>query len=263
MLKLFKCNWENVIVGVLYVDDLWQVNIVLNQVLGYLLWVLGGGYNGVGVLNVWFVKLVVLQSLQYDFVGCVMNLLMLIDWLMLLIDLIVDQVVVCDYDIGWFVVNVCNIDEDGMLVWQFDKLELLNLVVKFMVIGNWCILCCVLVCGVDENDVLCWIVFDFKFDIDNVGVLFDCVGLLCMFVDGYGLVMGKVGWCGGLIVFDFLLFGGQVVFDFEYGQILKVDLGVVKFFGVLSLQSFVCFLMLNFCDVVGKGLLFDKIIGIG
>jgi len=49
----------------------------------------------------------------------------------------------------------------------------------------------------------------------------------------------------------------------QHGQILKVNPGAAKLLGVLSLESLAHFLTLNFQDVVGKGLPFEKITGSG
>ena len=104
--------------------------------------------------------------------------------------------------------------------------------------------------------------FDFKLDIGNAGALLDRVGLPRTLADGHGSVTGKVGWRGGPTALDFPL-GGQIAIDLEHGQILKVDPGAAKLLGVLSLQSLARFLTLNFRDVIGKGLPFDKITGTG
>jgi uncharacterized protein YhdP len=47
------------------------------------------------------------------------------------------------------------------------------------------------------------------------------------------------------------------------GQILKVDPGVAKLLGVLSLQSLARFATLNFRDVIGEGLPFERVTGTG
>ncbi|MBJ9899853.1 YhdP family phospholipid transporter [Burkholderia cenocepacia] len=262
-LKLLKRNWENVIVGASHVDHLWQANIASNQVSGYLSWAPGGGHNGAGVLNARLAKLVVPQSSQHDLVGRAMNLPTPTDRPMPSIDLIVAQVVARDHDIGRLVVNARNIDEDGTPVWQLDKLELSNPAAKLTATGNWRTSRRALARGVDENDAPRRTVFDFKLDIDNAGALLDRVGLPRTLADGHGSVTGKVGWRGGPTALDFPSLGGQVALDLEHGQILKVDPGAAKLLGVLSLQSLARFLTLNFRDVVGKGLPFDKITGTG
>ncbi|PUA78459.1 DUF3971 domain-containing protein [Burkholderia sp. AU29985] len=262
-LKLLTRNWENVIVGASHVDDLWQANIASNQVSGYLSWAPGGGHNGASVLNARLAKLVIPQSAQHDLVGRAMNLPTPTDRPMPSVDVIVDQVVARNHDIGRLTVNARNIDEDGTPVWQLDKLELSNPAAKLTATGNWRTSRRALARGVDENDAPRRSVFDFKLDIDDAGALLDRVGLPRTLANGHGTVTGKVGWRGGPTALHFPSLGGQVALDLEHGQILKVDPGAAKLLGVLSLQSLARFLTLNFRDVVGKGLPFDKITGTG
>ncbi|HDR9163484.1 TPA: DUF3971 domain-containing protein [Burkholderia vietnamiensis] len=260
-LKLLKRNWENVIVGASHVDELWQANIASNQVSGYLSWAPGGGHNGAGVLNARLAKLVIPDSAEHDLVGRAMNLPTPTDRPIPSVDLIVDQVVARNHDIGRLVVNARNIDEDGVPVWQLDRLELANPAAKLTATGNWRTSRRALARGVDDNDAPRRSVFDFKLDVGNAGALLDLVGLPRTLENGHGTVTGKVGWRGGPTAVEVPSLGGQVALDFEHGQILKVDPGAAKLLGVLSLQSLARFLTLNFRDVIGKGLPFDKITG--
>ncbi|WP_305888015.1 YhdP family phospholipid transporter, partial [Burkholderia ubonensis] len=262
-LKLLKRNWENVIVGASHVDELWQANIASNQVSGYLSWALGGGDNGAGVLNARLAKLVIPQSAEQDLVGRAMNLPTPADRPIPSIDLVVDEVVERGHDIGRLVVNARNVEEDGVPVWQLDKLELSNPAAKLTATGNWRTSRRALARGVDEADAPRRSVFDFKLDIDNAGALLDRVGLPRTVGDGHGTLTGKVGWRGGPTALDYPSLNGRLALELEHGEILKVDPGAAKLLGVLSLQSLARFLTLNFREVVGKGLPFEKITGTG
>ncbi|PCE29201.1 YhdP family phospholipid transporter [Burkholderia ubonensis] len=262
-LKLLKRNWENVIVGASHVDELWQANIASNQVSGYLSWAPGGGNNGAGVLNARLAKLVIPQSAEQDLVGRAMNLPTPADRAIPSIDLVVDQVVERGHDIGRLVVNARNVEEDGVPVWQLDKLELSNPAAKLTATGNWRTSRRALARGVDEADAPRRTVFDFKLDIGNAGALLDRVGLPRTVGDGHGTLTGKVGWRGGPTALDYPSLNGHLALDLEHGEILKVDPGAAKLLGVLSLQSLARFLTLNFREVVGKGLPFEKITGTG
>uniref|UniRef100_UPI00016A6669 YhdP family phospholipid transporter n=1 Tax=Burkholderia ubonensis TaxID=101571 RepID=UPI00016A6669 len=262
-LKLLKRNWENVIVGASHVDELWQANIASNQVSGYLSWAPGGGDNGAGVLNARLAKLVIPQSAEQDLVGRAMNLPTPADRPIPSIDLVVDEVVERGHDIGRLVVNARNVEEDGVPVWQLDKLELSNPAAKLTATGNWRTSRRALARGVDEADAPRRSVFDFKLDIDNAGALLDRVGLPRTVGDGHGTLTGKVGWRGGPTALDYPSLNGHLALELEHGEILKVDPGAAKLLGVLSLQSLARFLTLNFREVVGKGLPFDKITGTG
>ena len=81
--------------------------------------------------------------------------------------------------------------------------------------------------------------------------------------NGKGTVTGQLGWDGSPAAIDLPTLNGNLNVDLQHGQILKVNPGAAKLLGVLSLQSLAHFLTLNFQDVVGKGLPFEKITGSG
>lgn len=266
-LKLIKRNWENVIVGASHVDDLWQANVASNQVSGYLSWSphgdagagQAGAPGGAGVLNARLAKLVVPDSADHDLVGGAMT--MPTDRAMPAIDLVVDQVVARGHDIGRLQVNAHNFEENGVPVWQLDKLELANPAAKLTATANWRTSRRALARGADEDDAPRRTVFDFKLAVDDAGALLDRVGLPRTVANGKGTLAGKVGWRGGPTAIDYPSLGGQLSLDLEHGQILKVDPGAAKLLGVLSLQGLARFLTLDFRDVIGKGLPFETIEG--
>ncbi|KAF1055772.1 MAG: hypothetical protein GAK41_00339 [Burkholderia gladioli] len=258
-LKLIKRNWENVIVGASHVDDLWQANVASNQVSGYLSWEPRGGQNSAGVLNARLAKLVIPDSADHDLVGGAMDLPT--DRAMPAIDLVVDQVVARGHDIGRLQVNAHNFDENGIPVWQLDKLELANPTAKLTATANWRTWRRAIARGADEDDAPRRTVFDFKLAIDDAGALLDRVGLPRTVANGRGTLEGKVGWRGGPTAIDYPSLDGRLSIDLAHGQILKVDPGAAKLLGVLSLQGLARFLTLDFRDVIGKGLPFESIQG--
>ncbi|CAN0618652.1 conserved protein of unknown function [Burkholderia multivorans] len=262
-LKLLKRNWENVIVGASHVDDLWQANIASNQVSGYLSWAPGGGLNGAGVLNARLAKLVIPQSAEHDLVGRAIDLPMPTDRAMPSVDLVVDQVVARGHDIGRLEVNAHNLDEDGVPVWQLDRLELSNPAATLTATANWRAPRRAAAPGLDDTAAPRRTVFDFKLDIADAGALLDRVGLPRTVESGHGTLTGRVAWHGGPTALDYPSLHGQLALDIAHGKILKVDPGAAKLLGVLSLQSLARFVTLDFRDVIGKGLPFEKITGTG
>ncbi|AJK45146.1 YhdP family phospholipid transporter [Burkholderia plantarii] len=259
-LKLLKRNWENVIVGASHVDDLWQANVASNQVSGYLSWAPPvPGQTGAGVLNARLAKLIVPDSADHDLVGRAMDLPT--NRAMPSIDLVVDQVVARGHDIGRLQVNAHNFSENGIPVWQLDRLELANPAAKLTATANWRTSKRAIALGADEDDAPRRTVFDFKLAIDDAGALLDRVGLPRTIADGRGTLQGKVGWRGGPTAIDYPTLDGRLSLDLAHGQILKVDPGAAKLLGVLSLQGLARFLTLDFRDVIGKGLPFDSIEG--
>ncbi|NIE87511.1 AsmA-like C-terminal region-containing protein, partial [Burkholderia sp. Tr-860] len=218
-----------------------------------------GAPGGAGVLNARLAKLVVPDSADHDLVGGAMT--MPTDRAMPAIDLVVDQVVARGHDIGRLQVNAHNFEENGVPVWQLDKLELANPAAKLTATANWRTSKRALARGADEDDAPRRTVFDFKLAVDDAGALLDRVGLPRTIANGKGTLAGKVGWRGGPTAIDYPSLGGQLSLDLEHGQILKVDPGAAKLLGVLSLQGLARFLTLDFRDVIGKGLPFETIQG--
>ncbi|MHA7148792.1 YhdP family phospholipid transporter, partial [Burkholderia pseudomallei] len=262
-LKLLKRNWENVIVGASHIDDIWQANIASNQVSGYLSWAPGGGPTAAGVLSARLAKLVIPESAEHDLVGRAIDLPTPTHHAMPAIDLVVDQVVARGHDIGRLEVDARNVDENGIPVWQLDKLELANPAAKLTATANWRTSRRALAHGADEEDAPRRTVFDFTLAIDDAGALLERVGLPRTVENGRGTLSGKVAWRGGPTAIDYPTLNGRLSLDLAHGQILKVDPGAAKLLGVLSLQGLARFLTLDFRDVIGKGLPFETITGTG
>ena len=72
-------------------------------------------------------------------------------------------------------------------------------------------------------------------------------------------IQGKASWTGSPADFAFSTLAGELDFRAREGQFLKVDPGVGKLLGVLSLQSLPRRLNLDFRDIFNEGFAFDEI----
>jgi uncharacterized protein (TIGR02099 family) len=72
---------------------------------------------------------------------------------------------------------------------------------------------------------------------------------------------GKVKWQGPISTIDFRSLTGEVKFHAEKGQFVKVQPGIGKLLGVLSLQSLPRRMTLDFNDIFSEGFAFDRIDG--
>jgi uncharacterized protein (TIGR02099 family) len=72
---------------------------------------------------------------------------------------------------------------------------------------------------------------------------------------------GKLAWAGSPQDFDYLALNGAFNVETGPGQFLKVDPGIGKLLGVLSLQAFRRRLSGDYQDVFGEGFAFDEITG--
>jgi len=74
-------------------------------------------------------------------------------------------------------------------------------------------------------------------------------------------IRGQLAWAGGPEAFDYPTLSGEFRIDSSAGQFTKIDPGVGKLLGVLSLQSLQRRLSLDFKDLFGEGFAFDELNG--
>jgi uncharacterized protein YhdP len=155
--------------------------------------------------------------------------------------------------------NARNFEENGVPVWQVDKLEVTNPAAHLTATANW--RTSRRLGSEADADTPRRTIVDFKLDVVDAGALLDRFGLPRTVKSGSGSLAGKVVWRGGPTAVDYPTLNGRFTMDLHHGQILKVDPAVAKLLGVLSLQSLTRVLTLNFRDVIGEGLPFQSVTG--
>jgi uncharacterized protein YhdP len=78
---------------------------------------------------------------------------------------------------------------------------------------------------------------------------------------GTAKIEGHLSWSGSPQDFDFPSLGGQLMLDAANGQFVKLEPGLAKLLGVVSLQALPRRLTLDFRDVFSEGFTFDSITG--
>ena len=255
-LTLLKRHWDSVIVGASHADHAWQANIASNQVSGHVSWLPGATRESPGTLQARFARMVIPSVTDNDLLGQAISAPA---QNMPSIDLVVNELIVHDRNIGRLEVDAHNFDEDGVPVWQLDKLDLSNSAATLTATANWRT-STGLGNSADETTPR-RTVFDFKLDIKDAGALLERFGQPRTLKAGSGSLSGKVVWRGGPTTIDYPTLNGNLAVDLRHGQILKIDPGVAKLLGVLSLQSLARFATLNFRDVIGEGLPFEHVTG--
>ena len=76
-----------------------------------------------------------------------------------------------------------------------------------------------------------------------------------------GKISGQLAWAGGPDAFDYPTLSGKFRLDAGAGQFTKLDPGVGKLLGVLSLQALQRRLAFDFRDLFGEGFAFDQVTG--
>ncbi|OFZ98578.1 MAG: TIGR02099 family protein [Betaproteobacteria bacterium RBG_19FT_COMBO_58_11] len=95
----------------------------------------------------------------------------------------------------------------------------------------------------------------------DVGKLLARVGHPDRIKAGTAKLSGSLSWRGSPQDFNLASLSGDMKLDAHRGQFLKVDPGVGKLLGLLSLQSLPRRLTLDFRDVFSEGFAFDNIVG--
>jgi uncharacterized protein (TIGR02099 family) len=102
---------------------------------------------------------------------------------------------------------------------------------------------------------------DFKLTATNAGALLTRLGAPDMVRRGTANLDGHLRWPGSPADFDDAKLSGELRLKAAKGQFLKVEPGVGKLLGLLSLQSIARRISLDFRDVLGSGFAFDDIHG--
>jgi uncharacterized protein (TIGR02099 family) len=78
---------------------------------------------------------------------------------------------------------------------------------------------------------------------------------------GTAKIEGTLNWPGYPQDFDYPMLSGNLVLDAEKGQFVKLEPGIGKLLGILSLQALPRRITLDFRDIFSEGFAFDQIIG--
>lgn len=100
---------------------------------------------------------------------------------------------------------------------------------------------------------------NFNWKITNLGNTLDFMGYNHFVKDGDAEISGQFKWIGNPMNFDKNKIDGSFTLDIHKGTILKVEPGVGRLFGLVTLQSLPRRLSLDFRDLFGSGFIFDSI----
>lgn len=101
----------------------------------------------------------------------------------------------------------------------------------------------------------------FRLDVEDGEKLLARLGMPDAVRRGDGLVEGDLRWAGTPFRFDLPSMTGRLRADLGKGQFKKLEPGVGRLLGVLSLQSLPRRITLDFRDIFSEGFAFDSIVG--
>jgi uncharacterized protein (TIGR02099 family) len=98
-----------------------------------------------------------------------------------------------------------------------------------------------------------------KLEISDLGKYMDRIGYPGSMQRGSARLLGKLAWAGNPQSIDYPTLAGDILLVAEKGQFLKIDPGIGKLLGILSLQALPRRVTLDFRDVFSDGFAFDNI----
>ncbi|MEO8565410.1 MAG: YhdP family protein, partial [Betaproteobacteria bacterium] len=134
--------------------------------------------------------------------------------------------------------------------WRIDSLRLINEDGRLEANGWW------RGGGGNEQTTL-----DADLDVHDAGRYLARFALPDAVRDGATRIRGQVSWAGGPQDFDYPTLNGKLRLETGRGQFTKLDPGLGKLLGVLSLQSLKRRLTFDFQDLFAEGFAFDEITG--
>ena len=158
------------------------------------------------------------------------------------LDIVADSFMLHGMKLGKLELNATNADT----AWKMDKLAISSADGTLNSTGLWR----------DGGTQL-----SFKLDVADIGKMLERVGYADAVRRGTAKLEGKVSWAGPPTRIDHASLGGTMVVEAARGQFNKLDPGVGRLLGILSLQSLPRRITLDFRDIFSDGFAFDSIEG--
>ena len=162
------------------------------------------------------------------------------------LDIIADNLVVGDKKLGRLELAA----ENEGLDWRIEKLTLTTAEALLAADGVWQ--------GVARQQRTS---LNLKLEVSNVGKYLERFGYPGSMQRGSAKLLGKLAWAGNPQTIDYPTLAGDLSLIAEKGQFLKIEPGIGKLLGILSLQALPRRITLDFRDVFSEGFAFDTIVG--
>ncbi len=162
------------------------------------------------------------------------------------LDIVADNLIVDGKKLGRLELTAAN---EG-LDWRIDRLTLTTPEASLSADGLW-----QGVAAQQRTSV------NLKLDVRDVGKYLARLGYPGTVQRGSATLQGKLSWAGGPQSIDYPTLAGNLSLTAEKGQFLKIDPGISKLLGILSLQALPRRITLDFRDIFSEGFAFDTMSG--
>jgi len=162
------------------------------------------------------------------------------------LDVVVDELLLAERSLGRLELQATPQQRD----WRIERLTVITPESQFNVDGTW------------QN----WLTqpqvqVNVRLLVNDVGRLLTRLGYPEGVRRGTAKIEGNLAWSGSPQRLDYPTLTGNFVLDAGKGQFVKLDPGIGKLLGILSLQSLPRRISLDFRDIFSDGLAFDEIVG--
>ncbi len=160
------------------------------------------------------------------------------------LDIVADNLVVHDKKLGRLELTAANAGLD----WRIEKLTLTTPESRLSADGLW-----QGVAAQQRTSV------NLKLEVSDVGKYLERIGYPGSMQRGRATLTGTLNWAGGPQSIDYPSLSGNLSLIAEKGQFLKIEPGIGKLLGILSLQALPRRITLDFRDIFSEGFAFDNI----
>ncbi len=226
--------------------DGWSINLRSDQAVGNLLWNDPSSERGAGKITARLVALVIPKTNTSDVTEILSG--KSTGTQLPGIDLIADNLELMGIKLGRVELSATNSGPVMAREWRINKLIVTNPDAILKASGKW-----TSIAGDSQSAMTV------DLEIIDAGRLLDRFGFEKMLKAGKGNIDGELAWKGAPYSFDLPTLSGNLSMKLANGQFLKVEPGVSKLLGVMSLQALPRRLTLDFRDVFSEGFAFDGI----
>ncbi|MFZ5512847.1 MAG: YhdP family protein [Pseudomonadota bacterium] len=138
-----------------------------------------------------------------------------------------------------------NADNEGGL-WKMSRIALTNPDGSFLGSGQW---------RANATQL------NFKLEVNDIGKMLGRLGYADAVRRGTAQLEGKISWSGSPLALDYPSLAGTLRLEAAQGQFNKLEPGVGRLLGILSLQALPRRITLDFRDIFSEGFAFDSIAG--
>lgn len=114
---------------------------------------------------------------------------------------------------------------------------------------------------VEQDPALRRVTLDSTVDSQDIGKLLERFDITNTFYQGKGQILAHLSWPGSLVDFAIQRLTGKINLDLKDGRFAKMNPGVARLLGIISLQSLARRIRLDFTDVFSEGFSFDTLYG--